>query len=141
MSFSKYLKAATVKASAKNGNIYAKLTSKNFNVDVANRLFECYSMPVFRYGLPVYLTSCSKSSLNNASSVLTKYLTRYLGISYKSSDDIANFLTETCPLEEQLKQEYKKSCEGLEKQLKATLPNYTFTLTRKCLKLTMRILI
>ena len=126
MSFSEHTKDAVSKALGKIGKLYGTLKSKNFSLKIAKKLFNCYVSPIIYYGLPIYLRTCSKSSLEEISRLWTKYLKRYLGIPYKSSNAITYYLTQSFPLEDQIKMHFKTACFSLEKQLNVVLPNYNF---------------
>ena len=66
-------------------------------------LFDVFVLPVLTYGLPLWITSCSESSLQAINAVFTKFIKRYLQIPTHSNNAIVHFLTSTIPLSERLK--------------------------------------
>ena len=59
-------------------------------------------LPIFRYGLPLYLSSCSSASRKAANASFTKFLKSYLGIPFHTNNAITHYITKTRPLLETL---------------------------------------
>ena len=55
-------------------------------------------MPIFRYGLPIWLSNHSNSAAASVNSMLTKFLKMYLGLPQNCNNTIIYFLTQTSPL-------------------------------------------
>ena len=66
------------KANARSGYLFAKLPIQKLPLSCVLRIFRVYILPIFMYGLPMYLSSCSQGSIRSLDSVFTKYLKRYL---------------------------------------------------------------
>ena len=98
LSFSKHLESITMKANSRCGMLMTRLPLRNLPINIVLKVWDCYVLPIFRYGLPLYFSSCSNSSLKTANSSFTKFLKSYLGIPYYSNNSITHFITETCPL-------------------------------------------
>ena len=62
-----------------------------------------YVFPIFRYGLPIWLSSQSQLALNSINALFTKYLKSYLGLPIHSNNSIIHFITQTSPLVHQLR--------------------------------------
>lgn len=67
-------------------------------------IFKVYILPIFTYGLHLWLPNISRSSETKLNSFFTKFLKHYLGIPYSSNNSITHFLTSTLPLSHLLKQ-------------------------------------
>jgi len=80
----------------------ARLPLKELPLDLVLRTFDCYVLPLYRYGLPLYINSCSNASLRSANATLTKFLKTYLGVPYFANNAITHFLTNTTPLVDRL---------------------------------------
>ena len=63
-----------------------------------------FILPVYSYGLPLWLTNCADSSIQSINATFTKFLKRYLQVPYFSNNSIVHFLTSTTPLTEKLNQ-------------------------------------
>jgi len=98
LSFSKHLEIITARANSRCGTLMARLPLQKLPLALVLRVWDCYVLPIFRYGLPLWLSSCSKSSCQTANSTFTKFLKSYLGVPYHANNAITHFLTKTCPL-------------------------------------------
>ena len=61
-------------------------------------IFACYALPIFRYGLPLWLSSCSNAVQQSVNAVFSKFIKSYLGIPFHSNNAITYFVTNTEPL-------------------------------------------
>ena len=98
LSFSAHLDAITTKANSRCGTLMSRLPLRSLPIDLVLEVYSCFVLPIFRYGISLWLTSCSDSSRNAANSSFTKFLKSYLGIPFYSNNSITHFLTGTCPL-------------------------------------------
>ena len=98
LSFSNHLNSVTAKANSRCGILNARLPIKNLPLHLVLQIYSCYVLPLFRYGLPLFLSSCSQSAQQKANSSFTKFLKSYLGIPFHSNNAITHFLTNTNPL-------------------------------------------
>ena len=98
LSFSNHLNSISAKANSRCGSLNARLPIKNLPLDLTLRIYNCYILPLFRYGFPLYFSSCSISSKQSANSSFTKFLKSYLGIPFYANNSITHFLTNTSPL-------------------------------------------
>ena len=63
------------------------------------KIFEVYILPIFEYGLPVWITGKYADSVEkDLNAILLKYLKRYLGVHYKFNTAAINHLCQTVPL-------------------------------------------
>ena len=98
LSFSNHLNSITAKANSRCGTLKAKLPIRNLPLHLTLQIYNCYILPLFRYGLPLYISSCSNSSKQSANSSFTKFLKSYLGVPFHANNSITHFLTNTSPL-------------------------------------------
>ena len=118
LSFTEHAKKVCTKANAKIGYIFSKLKSfNNVSVDTAIRIYDCYVLPSFLYGLPIWLDSCSKASIEAINCNYSKYLKRYLGVMYTTNTAIVHFITKTLPISEKLKDKTTKLAESINLQV------------------------
>jgi len=130
LKFSKHLQNVTAKAASKSGVLFAKLKPLDISLDIAIDLFNCYILPIYTYGLGLWIGKCSENTINASNAVFTKFLKRYLGIPYRSNNAITHFITETKPLLTTLQNLSQKSINSMTfpKLLdgyKLALTNYT----------------
>ena len=64
--------------------------------------FNIFILPIFTYGLPLYINNCSNSTLQSIDATFSKFLKRYLQIPSHSNNAIVHFITSTIPLSDQL---------------------------------------
>ena len=84
LSFSEHLESKNIQANIKLGQIYNKMKSfNNISLDMALDLYNCYILPTYLYGLPIWIRKCSKKSMDKMNSNFTKFLKRYLGVWYQ----------------------------------------------------------
>jgi len=102
LSFSKHLNTVTTKANSRCGILMARLPLKELPLELVLRVFDCYVLPIFRYGLPLWIGSCSEATRRAANSTFTKFIKSYLGIPYHSNNAITHFITQTSPLLDRL---------------------------------------
>jgi len=103
LSFSAHLLNITTKANSRCGTLMTRLPIKDLPLNLALQLFNCYALPLFRYGVAFWIGSCSPSSQQTANACFTKFLKTYLGVPYHANNAITHFLTNTCPLSNTLK--------------------------------------
>ena len=103
LSFSKHVSKLNAKARSKIGMLFAKLPIRHLPLDLALKLFHIYVVPTYTYGLPIWMSSVSKTSLKQIDTVFLKFLKRYLGVPDYSNNAIVYHITETTPLSEHLK--------------------------------------
>lgn len=113
LSFSSHLKEVNAKAKARIGLIFSKLPIKELPIELALRIFDTYVLPIYRYGLVVWLANCSKGSLEETDSVYTCFLKKYLGVPKYCNNAISHYLTSTEPLSIILKKMAPHSTKGL----------------------------
>jgi len=98
LKFSQHLQNITARAASKSGVLLSKLKPLNISIDIMIDLFDCYILPIYNYGLGLWIGKCSENSINSANAVFSKFLKRYLGIPYRSNNAITYLITETQPL-------------------------------------------
>ena len=98
LSFTQHLEAAISKARARIGMLFAKLPIQNIPLHLVIKLFELYIAPIFHYGLILWISKCSQSSLRALDAVWTKYLKRYLGLPRYANNGVIYHITESQPL-------------------------------------------
>ena len=108
LSFSKHVSSINAKAASKCGFLFSKILTPNIPLHVALDLFNCYVLPSYRYGLSLWLGRASEASMCALNAVFSKFLKRYLGVNYHTSNSITHFLTNTAPLTTTLKSLYSR---------------------------------
>ena len=103
LSFSKHISAITKKAHSRIGSLFFALPLKHLPLSLALKVFGCYILPLYRYGLPLWLGNCSKASIDSVDAVFTLFLKRYLGVPKFANISITHFLCGTTPLSHYLK--------------------------------------
>ena len=74
-------------------------------LEIVMRVFACYILPLFEYGLVLWITgkfSASTEQVINAT--FTKFMKRYLNVPWCTANSIVYFMTNTLPLMTLLKQ-------------------------------------
>jgi len=102
LSFTKHLETIVTKANSRCGILAAKLPLGDLPLDLVLQIYQCYVVPLFRYGMQIWLSSCSKAANKSANSNFTKYLKRYLGVPKYANNAITHYVTDTRPLLTQL---------------------------------------
>ena len=74
------------------------------NFLIVKASFNIYILPIFRYGLPIYINGLTKTTEEKLDSVYTKFLKRYLGIPKYTNNAITYHLTDSQPLSHTLKE-------------------------------------
>ena len=103
LSFTKHLAMINVKSKTKVAMIFNKLKSLDLTKDLYIRIFDCYVLPSYLYGLEIWNNKVSLCTTLTMNAVFTKYLKRYLGLPFMTNNSIVYQLTETHPLELKLK--------------------------------------
>ena len=102
-----------MKARSRIGVLYSRLPLKEVNLTLALKIFNVYVLPIYSYGLPLWMSSCSKARIEEMNSVFLKFVKRYLGISKIANNSIVHYLTGTIPLANQLQSIAPKCAESL----------------------------
>ena len=123
LSFTEHLKKIMSKAKAKIGQIFARLKKMNMKLKIAKKIFECYVLPTFSYGGVLWFGKTSIAQTMAMESMFTKYLKRYLGISYAANNATIYYLTTSFPLTNQIAMLAERSKINLKDQLCPILPN------------------
>jgi len=76
----------------------SRLPLRDLPLHLVLSVYECYVLPLFKYGLTLWGGSCSASAKDSANSSFTKYLKTYLGLPYHANNSITHYLTNTSPL-------------------------------------------
>ena len=113
LSFTKHISQVSKKANSRIGFLFHKLPLKFLPLPLVIKVFGCYIFPLFLYGLPLWLNNCANASITSVNSVFTKYLKRYLGVPYFSSNLLVHFVCETSPLSNFLHSCYTSSLNGI----------------------------
>ena len=103
LSFSEHARIVNAKARSKCGLLFTRHPLQQLPLNIVLELFDVFVLPVYSYGLPLWLTNCANSSLLSINATLTKFLKRYLQIPSFSNNAIVHFITSTIPLSEKLK--------------------------------------
>ena len=91
LSFTQHVMNIISKARARIGMLYSKLPIQNIPLTLVIQLFETYLSPIFHYGLPMWISNCSKAALQALDAVWTKYLKRYLGLPPYAMNNIVTY--------------------------------------------------
>ena len=103
LSFAKHISKANTKARSKIGMLFSKFPIRQLPLETALKLFNIYILPTYSYGLPLWMSNVSKTSLREIDTVFLKLLKRYLGIPKHFNNAIVYHITQTTPLSEHLK--------------------------------------
>ena len=103
LSFTKHAEYLNVKARSKIGYLFAKLPLRELPLKIVLDIWNIYILPIYRYGLPMWLSKCSDSVLKEIDSVFLKYVKIYLGVPRHANNAITYFITETEPFSHTLK--------------------------------------
>ena len=98
LSFSSHLQNTVSKANSRCGTLMSRLPLRDLPFELVSSVYDCYVLPLFRYGLPLWLSSISTTAKQSANSSYTKFLKSYLGVPFHANNAITHFLTNTCPL-------------------------------------------
>ena len=99
MSFSSHLRSVVTKANARIVLLYARLDLQKMPLEVLLKVFQCYILPIFEYGLVLWITgnfSTATEELVNAT--FTKFLKRYLKLPLYTQNALIHQLSDTVPL-------------------------------------------
>ena len=103
LSFSDHLSMVNTKARSRIGLLFNRIPLRSLQLEVVLKIFDVYVLPIYRYGVAIWLSGCAKRSLEEADATHLKYLKRYLGISQRSNNAITYYLTGCEPLSIRLK--------------------------------------
>ena len=99
LSFSSHLQTLVMKANTRIGILYSRLELQKMPVEVLRKVFACYVLPVFEYGLVLWITGkFSSSAEQSVNVVFSKFWKRYLNLPQSTNNAMVYFLTETMPL-------------------------------------------
>ena len=104
LSFTKHIESKISQANARAGLLFTRAQLKNQTLDLAKAAFNTYILPIFRYGLPIYINGLTKTSEESLNRVYTKFLKRYLGVPKYTNNAIVYHITNSQPLSHTLKQ-------------------------------------
>ena len=113
LSFTKHLEAQIVKARSRVGQLFVRLPLMDLPLDLVLKTFAVYVIPIFLYGLPMWLNACSKSAICSMDAIFTKYLKRYVHLPPWANNATLYFITETIPLSKYLKNRAPHTTSGL----------------------------
>ena len=103
LSFSQHGHNINSKARSRCGVLFTRLPLQDLPLETVLALFETFVLPIYTYGLPLWLSNCSNSTLQSIDATFSKFLKRYLQVPLHSNNKIINFLTSTIPLSQKLK--------------------------------------
>lgn len=98
LSFSHHVSECISKANARIAWLFHSLPLKHLPLATVLRLFDCFIWPIFTYGIHLWLTRVSQSTITSLNSLFTKFLKRYLCLPFFTLNSITHFLTITRPL-------------------------------------------
>merc|ERR1711867_371958 len=103
LSFTKHANYLSAKAKSRCALLFSKLPVNYLSLPVVKAIFDVFILPIFHYGLPLWINSCSSSSQKTINAVYTRFLKRYLGLPMFSNNAIVHHITDTAPLALKLK--------------------------------------
>ena len=103
LSFSQHISHLTTKAKARCSFLFSTLPIKQLPIHLVKRIFACYIFPIFSYGSPLWLASCSNNALQSVDAVYSSYLKRYLGVPRHCNNAVTHFLCNSLPLTDTLR--------------------------------------
>ena len=109
LSFSKHIEMVNLKARSKIGIIFSKIKTLNLTMTMFLRIFSCYILPSFTYGVSIWYDKTSTASIEATNSIYTKYLKRILSLPQNTTNSIVHHISETIPLSLTLKNIHEKS--------------------------------
>ena len=99
MCFSSHIKSIAMKANLRVGLLFAKLDLQKMPVEIIRRVFACYILPVFEYGLALWISGTfSSASEQLVNGTLTKFWKRYLNLPLHTNNATIYHLTSSLPL-------------------------------------------
>ena len=104
LSSSKHVNSIVAKANSKIGYLFSTIPLKSIPLSVALNIFDVYVLPIFTYGLPIWLPKLTESAKSKLNSLYTKFIKRYLGLPYLTNNAIVHFISNTVPLSQHLNQ-------------------------------------
>ena len=109
LSFSKHIEMVNLKARSKIGIIFSKIKTLNLTMPMFLKIFSCYILPSFTYGVSIWYDKTSTASIEAINSIYTKYLKRILSLPQNTTNSIVHHISETIPLSLTLKNIHEKS--------------------------------
>ena len=103
LSFSQHARTLTSKARSKCGLLFSRLPILDLPLQIVLDLYSAFILPIFTYGLPLWLSNCCASTLQMVDSTFTKFLKRYFMVPPHSNNAKIHFLSSTIPLSNHLK--------------------------------------
>jgi len=103
LSFSEHARMINAKARSKCGLLFSRLPLQQLPLNMVLELFDVFILPVYTYGLSLWIINCAESALQSINSTYTKFLKRYLQIPNFSNNAIVHFLSSTTPLSDKLR--------------------------------------
>ena len=109
LSSQKHIDSVLSKAEARIGFLFSQLPLKEIPLPVVLQLFDTYVFPLISYAVSVWLPSSTETGVCEVNAIYTKFLKRYLGIPYGSSNANVHFISGTVPLDVRLAMSSQKS--------------------------------
>jgi len=113
LSFSQHAKTINAKARAKCGLLFTRLPIMELPLALVLDLFSSCILPVYTYGVSLWLNNCPTSSLQMIDATFTKFLKRYFMVPSHSNNATIHFLASTTPLSKQLQQAAPRAIRSL----------------------------
>ena len=113
VTFTPHLLGQISKARSRIGQLFSCLPLMSLPLMTALQIYEIYITPLFMYGLPLWLSNCSNSSLQSLDSLFTKFLKRYLFLKPWVNNASVYFISETSPFSRDLKLKSSNATKGL----------------------------
>ena len=82
--------------------MFSKYKLDHLPLYLVKKLFNIYVLPLYTYGLPIWITRTSNNVVKSTNAVQTKYLKRYFGVPKHTNNAIIHHIAETKPLYHQL---------------------------------------
>ena len=107
--FTQHLNKLCDKARARISFLFSAIPLAHLPVPILMAVFDVYILPIFKYGLCLWLPHCSDESISRMNATFTIFLKRYLRIPKTSSNGLTHFITQTQPLSITLKNSLQNS--------------------------------
>ena len=113
LSFTRHLEATIAKARARIGLIFAKLPLMHIPLHLVKEVWQIFIAPLFYYGLSLWISHVSQSSVQALDSLWTKFLKRYFCLPAWANNAMILFTAETQPFSKSLKMKAPQWLGGL----------------------------
>ena len=99
LSYTDHIKDLIQRCKARIGVVFSKLRLAWLPLDIVLRIFQIYVLPLLEYALCIWISGKSAPTIRTKlNAVFTKFLKRYLGVPYHSSNDPVHHICQTYPL-------------------------------------------